>query len=109
MHNIGNLIRERRIALGLTQDELASRVGYKSGTSITRLENERDIPISKLKPIADALDIDIRVLVGWDNETSTEELIEDYYKLSDENKRALKRFLAYLVGLQGTQKKDKEK
>ena len=109
MHNIGNLIRERRIALGLTQDELASRVGYKSGTSITRLENERDIPISKLKPIADALDIDIRVLVGWDNETSTEELIEDYYKLSDENKRALKRFLAYLVGLPGTQKKDKEK
>lgn len=109
MRNIGDLIRERRQALGITQDELAQKVGYKSGSSITRLENERDIPIQKLKPIADALDIDVRVLVGWDKENSTDLLIESYYRLSDDNKRALMRFMDYLVQLQEGNKNESNK
>lgn len=65
MTNVGQLIRNRRIELGMTQQELADKVGYKSRVSINKLELERDMPIKKLKPIADALDIDIRELLGW--------------------------------------------
>lgn len=65
MTDVGKRIRERRIELGMTQEELALRVGYKTRGSINKLELCRDIPIYKLKPIADALDIDVRVLMGW--------------------------------------------
>lgn len=66
MNDIGQKIRQRRIELGYTQDELAQKVGYKSRASINKLEKERDMPINKLKPIADALDVDIKWLMGWD-------------------------------------------
>ena len=64
MHNIGLLIKQKREELGMTQEELAHKVGYKSRVSINKIELQRDIPIKKLKPIADVLGIDIHVLVG---------------------------------------------
>lgn len=54
MHNIGLLIKQKREELGLTQDELAKKVGYKSRASINKIELQRDIPIKKLKPIVNA-------------------------------------------------------
>lgn len=68
MSDIGNRIRERRLELELTQEELAHRIGYKTKSSINKLETSRDIPIKKLKPIADALNIDIKALMGWEEE-----------------------------------------
>lgn len=65
MHNIGLLIKQKREELGMTQEELAHRVGYKSRASINKIELKRDIPIKKLKPIADVLGIDISLLVGY--------------------------------------------
>lgn len=67
MNDAGLRIRNRRIELGMTQDELAAKVGYKSKVSICKLETERDLPIKKLKPIADALDISVAELMGWDD------------------------------------------
>jgi len=68
MHNIGLLIKQRREELGWTQEELAHKVGYKSRASINKIELQRDVPIKKLKPIADVLGIDIHVLCGYDEE-----------------------------------------
>lgn len=72
MHNIGLLIKQKREELGLTQEELAKKVGYKSRASINKIELQRDIPIKKLKPIADVLGIDIHVLVGLQNDIDDE-------------------------------------
>lgn len=65
MHHIGELIKQKRLELGMTQEELAHKVGYKSRVSINKIELQRDIPIKRLMPIADVLGIDIHVLVGF--------------------------------------------
>lgn len=40
----GELIAERRIAAGLTPEQLAERLGYKSKTVVYRLESEKQEP-----------------------------------------------------------------
>lgn len=65
MISVGEKIRQRRLYLGMTQEELAHKVGYKSRTSINTIELKRDMPMKKLKPIADALEISVYDLMGW--------------------------------------------
>ena len=49
-------IKKRREELGITQDELAHTLGYKSRSTISKIESgENDVSQSKLKAIADAL------------------------------------------------------
>lgn len=61
---IGDRIKKRREALGMTQEELAKKVGYKSRSSINKIElNENDIPQSKIIEIAKALNIKPSVLM----------------------------------------------
>lgn len=67
MNDIGKRIRDLRESLGMTQEELAHKVGYKSRVSINKIELQRDIPIKKVVPIAKALDVDPSVLMGWDD------------------------------------------
>ena len=69
--SLGALIRERREALGLTQEQLAERVGEGVRQSeISRLEHDRiSLPRrDRLGQIAAALDLtigDLLVLTGW--------------------------------------------
>lgn len=61
---IGNNIRRARELKGLTQDELAKRMGYKSRSTIARIENgDNDVSQSKLKKLADILDVSIDFLL----------------------------------------------
>ena len=56
MPTIGSRIRTRREELGLSQDELAKRLGYKSRSSLNKIElDQRNLTQSKIKAIADAL------------------------------------------------------
>ena len=57
MTDIGIYIKERREELGLTQTELARKVGYKSKTSIQKIENGRVIPYKKVSKFAKALGV----------------------------------------------------
>ncbi len=53
---IGQRIKSRRVEVGLSQQELADRVGYKSRSSINKIElGKADILQSSLRKIADAL------------------------------------------------------
>lgn len=52
--------------LGLSQDELAKRVGYKSRSSINKIETSRSLPASKITLMARALDTTESSLMGWD-------------------------------------------
>ena len=55
---IGNNIRTRRLELGMTQEELAHKAGYKSRAAINKIEKGvNDITQSTLKRIAIALEI----------------------------------------------------
>lgn len=64
---IGNRIRNRREELGLSQDELGKRLGYKSRSSINKIElDQRNLTQSKIKAIANALETTPSYIMGWD-------------------------------------------
>lgn len=66
MPEIGKRIRSRREQLGMTQEELASRLGYKSKTTIAKIENgTNDIVQSKVTEFAKILDTTPAYLMGW--------------------------------------------
>ena len=57
-------IRQRRIELGITQKELSERLGYKSVSTIAKIEaGKSDLPQSKIKAFADALSTSVDVLM----------------------------------------------
>lgn len=75
MANIGTNIRNRRIELGMTQGELATKMGYKSKSTINKIElGINDIPQSKIVRFAEVLKTTPKVLMGWDEEVVKEEI-----------------------------------
>lgn len=63
---VGDRIKEKRIALNMSQDELAKKVGYKSRSSIQKIESARSLPLSKVVRMANALDCTPAYLMGWE-------------------------------------------
>ena len=62
------IIRSRRIALKMTQQELAQKLGYKSTSTIAKIESgENDIPQAKLVAFAEALNTTPADLMGFKN------------------------------------------
>lgn len=71
LQTMGLRIKELRIHLGLTQDELGKKAGYTSRSSINKIElGLVDIPQSKIKAIADALKTTPAYLMGWEKSES---------------------------------------
>lgn len=67
MLEIYKRIRARREELGISQEELAKRMGYKSRSSINKIEKgENDIPQSKIVAFAKALRTTPEALMGWE-------------------------------------------
>lgn len=74
MLEIYKRIRARREELGISQEELAKRMGYKSRSSINKIEKgENDIPQSKIVAFAQALRTTPEALMGWEtSDTSSQ-------------------------------------
>lgn len=72
--NIGERIKSRRKELNMSQDELAKKVGYKSRSSINKIELSRSLPLSKVEVMATALDCPPSYLMGWEPEEQAEEI-----------------------------------
>ena len=75
---VGERIKERRLALNLSQGELAKKVGYKSRSSINKIELARDLPLKKVTKMAVALDCSPSYLMGWDEDENVSKLINAY-------------------------------
>ena len=87
MKTIGDRIKDRRIELGLSQEDLARRLGYKSRSSINKIELDgQQLPQTKIADFARALYVSPSYLMGWDEGTA-----EPYY--ADEDARELAEFL----------------
>ena len=72
---MGEKIKDRRKALGMTQQELAEKMGFKTRSYISLIEQgERNIPVNKIKKLAKILDISPEYLVGWANDISDKTL-----------------------------------
>ncbi len=65
---IGDKIKKRREELGMSQWELAEKVGYTSRSAITKVEkNINGVTRSKIEQFADALKTTPSYLMGWDD------------------------------------------
>lgn len=63
---IGERIKFKREELDISQDELARRLGYKSRSSINKIElGLQNLNQSKIKAIADALQTTPPFIMGW--------------------------------------------
>lgn len=72
--NTADIIKKRREELGLSQEELAAKLGYKSRSSINKIElGLSDIPFSKIPLFAKALEIEPEILMGWEKNKKQEE------------------------------------
>lgn len=64
---IGDRIRICRIEKGYSQDELAKRLGYKSRSSINKIERDASgLPQTKIAAIAEALGTTPGYIMGWE-------------------------------------------
>lgn len=71
---IGDRIKQRREAMNLSQEELAKRLGYKSRSSINKIERDASgLPQQKIAAIASALETTPAYIMGWE-ETVSEEM-----------------------------------
>lgn len=66
--NLGNKVKTRREELGLSQEELAFKMGYKSRTSINKIEKGREVSQKIIVKLAEALHTSPAYLMGWEDE-----------------------------------------
>lgn len=74
--SIGDRIKKRRLELGLTQEEIAKRIGYKDRTTIVKIEKGKiDLTQSKVIEFAKILHTSPTYLMGCEkNDDTTNEL-----------------------------------
>lgn len=71
MANLYENIRKRREALGMSQNELATKTGYSDRTSISKVESGNvDLTQSRIMAFAKALNTTVSELMGWGEEES---------------------------------------
>ena len=81
-------IKARSEQLNMSQEELACKLGYKSLSSINKIEKgENDIPQSKIIAFAKALDTTPGALMGWDEDVLDVTKIPGYIPMPIENKK----------------------
>jgi transcriptional regulator with XRE-family HTH domain len=83
---IGERIKKRREYLNISQEELAKKLGYKSRSSINKIElGINDITQSKIKAIADILETTPAYIMGWEDilESETNDSAEKVQKRDD--------------------------
>lgn len=69
MENYGIRIKNRRLELNMSQQELADKLGYTDRSAIAKIETgKNDISLNKFKEIAKALQISPAKLIGWDDD-----------------------------------------
>jgi len=68
-------IKARREELNLSQDELAKRLGYRSRSTINKIElGINDVTHSKLEAMAKALETTCEYLMGWEENSDYKNL-----------------------------------
>lgn len=66
---IGKYVLARRKELDITQEELARMMGYKTKSSINKIENgTQDVPLPKVEELARCLNTTPAYLMGWTEE-----------------------------------------
>ncbi|WP_067536969.1 helix-turn-helix domain-containing protein [Emergencia timonensis] len=94
-HNIKN----RRLKLGLTQSELAKKLGYSDKSMIAKIEKGAvDLPQSKIIAFAEALNVSPSDLMGWDTDDDVQTIAahHDGEEWTEEELEEIERFKAFV-------------
>lgn len=90
---VGERVAARRKEIKMTQDELAKKLGYKSRSSVNKIElSLADVPLSKIEDIARALDCEAGYLMGWTDKKQSEardRFLKAFDQLSPEDQEVL--------------------
>jgi transcriptional regulator with XRE-family HTH domain len=66
---IGERIKQRRIELGLSQEEIAHKLGNKSRASVSTVEHDKeDLTTDRIRKYAEALETTPAFLMGWEDD-----------------------------------------
>ena len=94
-HNIKN----RRLKLGLTQSELAKKLGYSDKSMIAKIEKGAvALPQSKIIAFAEALNVSPSDLMGWDTDDDVQTIAahHDGEEWTEEELEEIERFKAFV-------------
>ena len=109
MSNMYDRIKQLRISLGMSQDELARALGYKDRSMVTKIEGGKvDISQKKIVAFANALNTTPRYLMDGDEsrEKELDELLTKWHQLNDDGKEKLIEYADFLISRYG--KKDSD-
>lgn len=113
----GERIKKRRKELGLTQEELAKKLGNKSRASVCTVENDKeDLTTTRIRQYAEALECSPSYLMGWTDNSQNElseqvahlnkdhvdeamNIINRYEHLPEDRKKEFQNYLRYLESL----------
>lgn len=97
--DIGARVKYLRKALGLTQKELAIKCGYKSLTTINKIElGINNVPLDVIEKLASALQVTPAYIMGWNEPTKEEnELISLINQLNEEELKELSNYIDYII------------
>ena len=106
--DLGTKVKILRKSLGMTQNDLAKMCGYKSLTTINKIElGINSVPLNTVEKLAKALQTTPSYLMGWENDESKsaktepmptlpalseedEAMLNTYLELSDDSKRVVR-------------------
>ena len=90
---IGERVKRRRMELGMTQEELAKRMGYKSKSTINKIEKGiNDVSQSKMLELAAILHCDVTYFIYGETEMDSYSKLARYaqlYLALNENNRQI--------------------
>lgn len=99
---LGEKIRQQREAKGMTQLELAQKIGYTTTGAVSLIESgKRDISIDKVREIAKALDVTPHWLMGWSDspleiKTDLELTIDELEGLNPEQLARIRDYIQFV-------------
>ena len=99
---VGQRIKFRREEKGLSQLDLAKKVGYETKGSISMIESgKRDISLDKVREIAKALDVTPHWLMGWSDspleiKTDLELTIDELEGLNPEQLARIRDYIQFV-------------
>lgn len=101
---IGERIKNIRIERGLTQEDLAKRMGYKTRSAICQVERNGDnITSDRIAAFAEALGVSIQALMGWEEpapSASAMDIAKAFEAADKETQEMVKRLLSYKTMLE---------
>ena len=78
LQELGEKIKIRREELGLSQRELAEKIGYSDNSAIVFIEHGKtDIPLSRIIKFAQVLGLPVDYLVSWEEVQKNNDAIAD--------------------------------